>query len=65
MYWRSWDSWAVGVMFLNLLEKSFLNYTFVNTVWKNNSNKIRTVLKGLLHSNPIKRLTAEEALDLL
>ena len=64
-HWRSWDSWAIGVMFLNLLEKSFLNYNFINTVWKNNSSKIRTVLKGLLHSNPIKRLTAEEALDLL
>jgi serine/threonine protein kinase len=63
-HWRSWDSWAVGVMFLNLLEKSFSNYNFVNTIWKEDSLVIRTVLKGLLHSDPTKRLTAEEALKL-
>jgi serine/threonine protein kinase len=63
--WRSWDSWAVGVMFLNILEKCFLKPTFLNTVWKNHSVVIRTVLKGLLSSDPTKRMTASQALDLL
>jgi len=63
--WRSWDSWAVGVMFLNILEKSFLKPTFINTVWKFHSVKIRTVLKGLLSSDPTKRMTADEALAIL
>lgn len=63
--WRSWDSWAVGVMFLNILEKCFLKPTFINTVWKNHSVVIRTVLKGLLCSDPTKRMTAAEALALL
>jgi len=63
--WRSWDSWAVGVMFLNILEKCFLKPTFINTVWMTHSVKIRTVLKGLLNSDPTKRMTAAEALALL
>ena len=63
--WRSWDSWAVGVMFLNILEKCFLKPTFIHTVWKVNSGVIRTVLKGLLCSDPTKRMTADEALALL
>ena len=63
--WRSWDSWAVGVMFLNILEKCFLKPTFIGTVWKNHSVVIRTVLKGLLCSDPTKRMTASDALALL
>lgn len=63
--WRSWDSWAVGVMFLNILEKCFLKPTFIATVWKNHSSAIRTVLKGLLCSDPTKRMTADDALALL
>jgi serine/threonine protein kinase len=64
-HWRSWDSWAVGVMFLNILEKCFLKPSFINTVWKNHSGVIRTVLKGLLHGDPTKRMTASQALALL
>jgi hypothetical protein len=52
-------------MFLNILEKSFLKPTFINTIWKNHSGVIRTVLKGLLQSDPTKRMTAAEALELL
>lgn len=63
--WRSWDSWAVGVIFLNILEKSFIKPSFINTVWKNHSAVIRTVLKGLLHSDPTERMTAEQALKLI
>jgi hypothetical protein len=34
-------------------------------VWKNHSVVIRTVLKGLLCSDPTKRMTASDALALL
>ena len=62
-YWRKWDSWAIGVMFLNLLEKSFVMTTFINGTWKKHGSVIRTVLKGLLQSNPTMRMTAAEALE--
>lgn len=65
MYWRSWDTWAVGVMFLGILEKCFLLPAFVNGQWMANSRTIKTVLKGLLCVDPTKRMTAETAVKLL
>ena len=64
-YWRAWDSWAVGVVFLKLLQKSFLLPSFINTIWKENGTTIKIVLQGLLQTNPMNRLTATEALELL
>jgi hypothetical protein len=63
-YWRKWDSWAVGVMFLDLLQKSFLLTPFIENTWKQHSVLLRNVLKGLLHSEPRARMTAAEALEL-
>ena len=64
-YWKTWDSWAVGVLFLNLLKKSFLFPGFIEKTWKEHGVVIRKVLKGCLASNPMKRFTADEALRVL
>jgi serine/threonine protein kinase len=64
-YWRTWDAWAVGVMFLKLLEKCFLLPAFINGPWAKHARTIRTVLKGLLEVNPTKRMSAESAVKLL
>jgi hypothetical protein len=64
-YWKTWDTWAVGVMFLGILEKCFLLPAFVNGQWANNSRTLKTVLKGLLHVDPTKRMSAEMAVKLL
>jgi tRNA A-37 threonylcarbamoyl transferase component Bud32 len=64
-YWRKWDSWAIGVMFLDILAKCFLLPGFLQTTWPQEGNKIRTVLKGLLRSQPLLRMTAQDALDML
>jgi serine/threonine protein kinase len=64
-YWASWDTWAVGVIFLKLLEKCFLLPTFINTQWASQGRQIKTVLKGLLNVDPTKRMSAEEALKLI
>jgi serine/threonine protein kinase len=63
-YWRKWDSWAVGVMFLDLLQKSFLLTPFIENTWKQYSVLIRKCLTGLLQSEPMARMTAAEALAL-
>jgi serine/threonine protein kinase len=63
-YWRKWDSWAVGVLFTKILEKSFLLPSFVQGVWANHGTAIRNVLRGLIQADPRKRFTAKEALDL-
>lgn len=61
-YWRVWDSWAVGILFLEILEKCFLLPGFLATTWPRDSGKIKTVLKGLLASSPVSRFSAEAAL---
>jgi serine/threonine protein kinase len=61
-YWNRWDSWAVGVLFLKLLNRLFLTPTFQRLTWQPHSEKIRKILGGLLHANPMKRYTASQAL---
>lgn len=64
-YWRKWDSWAIGVLFLHILSKCFLMPGFLRDVWPTEGARIKTVLKGLLRADPNARLTASEALALL
>jgi hypothetical protein len=61
-YWRTWDSWAIGVIFTSILKKSLLLSNF-QPVWKKHGHTIRKVLRGCLHSNPMKRWTAIQALS--
>ena len=61
-YWRKIDSWAVGIIFLGLLDKMLMFPTFINGVWHKDGHIIRVILRACLHANPKKRLTAEEAL---
>jgi serine/threonine protein kinase len=65
LYWRTWDAWAVGVVFLKLLQKCLLVPSFIQNEWKQYGSLIRFVLKGLLQADPRIRLTAEEALKLI
>ena len=64
-YWRVWDAWAIGAIYIKLLEKCFLHQTFVNEVWPFHGAIIRQVLKGLLMPDPRKRLSCVEAAKLL
>jgi serine/threonine protein kinase len=64
-YWRTWDAWAIGVMYLRLLEKCFLLPKFIEGQWMTYGRAIKTVLKGLLDVNPTKRMSAETALKIL
>jgi len=63
-YWKVWDSWGVGTLFLPILKKCFLLPSFVER-WREDGGRIRNVLKGLLMADPRKRLTATAALKLL
>jgi hypothetical protein len=55
MYWRKWDSWAIGVMFLGLARRSGADIPA----------KVRPVLRGLVMASPVNRLTAAQALAML
>ena len=54
-HWRTWDPWAVGVMFMGILRKGHLNPT----------PAVKAVLTGLLKASPTSRMTAAEALEIL
>lgn len=64
-YWRTWDAWAVGAVFIRILQKCFLQKSFVEGVWKHHASTIRHVLKGLLEPDPRKRLFPAGAVDML
>jgi serine/threonine protein kinase len=64
-YWRTWDSWAVGVLFLDLLKKCMLMPSFIEKTWTLHGAAIKEVLRGCLDSNPLTRLTAMQALRTL
>ena len=64
-YWKVWDSWAIGAVFLKLLQKCLLVPRFIQTEWREHQSIIRFVLKGLVQADPRKRLTCSEALELM
>ena len=79
--WPVWDSWAIGVIFLNLLPKALMtqtnspraargmlsesNFTGKFDASIPNEREIKVILRGLLQVNPSLRLTASEALTAL
>ena len=64
-YWRTWDTWAVGVIYLKLLKNLLLHPTFLATTWKTHGLIIKKVLHGLLEVDPRKRLSAKDAKHML
>lgn len=64
-YWRTWDSWAIGVIFLKLLKRCLIYTSFIENTWKPHGPVLKGVLRGLLEVDPRKRLLAEDALRLL
>jgi serine/threonine protein kinase len=63
-YWRKWDTWSIGVLFLDFLKRALLLPALRKELWDNPSmhNKIRMLLRGCLEPNPKKRFSANDAL---
>lgn len=64
-FWRTYDSWGVGIIFIVILQNSLLHRAFVENVWNPRGESIRKVLKGLLAVDPYVRITCADALLLL
>lgn len=64
-YWRTWDTWAVGVIYLKLLKNLLPNPNFIDGVWNTHATTINKVFCGLLEVDPRKRLSAKDAKDML
>ena len=63
-YWRTIDSWSIGILFFDLLYK-YSMHPSVKNEWASHRYTISNVLKGCLQSDPRKRFTAREALNAL
>lgn len=64
-HWKTWDAWAVGIVFVKLLEQVMRLTHFQKEVWETHGRILRDVLRGLLQANPKKRFTAAKALEVL
>jgi serine/threonine protein kinase len=65
LYWRKLDVWALGVVFLEILNLLFHHESFVKEVWPRESVRITAVLKGMLQANPRERFSMEQCLAAL
>lgn len=61
-HWTKFDTWSLGVVFLNILKQCLLLRSF-QPIWKKNQTLITTVLRGCLEPHPSCRFSADEALS--
>ena len=65
LYWPVVDSWSIGHNLIGILRRMVISKQFTETKeWLQKKSVVKTVLRGLLHSSPKKRLDAVEALAL-
>jgi serine/threonine protein kinase len=61
-YWRTFDVWALGVVYIHVLKYLLVNPRFITDSWTQIGSRVRLVLKGMLHADPRKREKVEELL---
>jgi len=65
LYWPGFDSWSLGAVLLIILEIQLSFQSFVNSKeWIEQGERVKEVLRGMCHANPLHRLDAAEALNL-
>jgi serine/threonine protein kinase len=63
LYWPVVDSWAIGHNLVGILRRLVISKQFTESKeWLQKQSVVKTVLKGLLHASPKRRLDAIEAL---
>jgi len=66
LYWPGFDAWAIGAVLLDILEIQISNRSFTtSSKWIERRDTVKTVLRGLCRANPVHRLDAVEALNIL
>lgn len=65
LYWPTFDSWSIGVILLNVLRPQLFRKEFVESEnWKLRGPLVKSILRGLLQTNPRKRIDAVQALKM-
>lgn len=66
LYYPGFDSWAIGVLLLEHLDKIKYSYEFVESAeWKLKRTIVVDILKKMVHTNPKHRIDCVEALNML
>ena len=61
-YWRTIDSWAIGMMIVNIFSKSMLWEQFVKGEYGVIKSKVIPVIRDMVQLNPKKRIDSVQAL---
>jgi serine/threonine protein kinase len=65
LYYPGFDSWAIGVLLLEDINKLLFSYEFIeSSEWKLKKGIIINILKKMLHTNPKERIDCIEALSI-
>ena len=65
LYYPGFDSWAIGVLLLEMLQKLVFSYEFIeSSEWKLKKVIIVDILKKMLDSSPKNRIDCVEALSM-
>ena len=62
LYWPTIDSWAVGIMIVQLLTHNMLWKSFMDVDFKGYAVKLFGILRDMLNMNPMKRIDCVQAL---
>lgn len=63
LYYTGFDSWAIGVLFVQILNKLIFSYNFIeSSEWKLKKKVVLNILRKMTHSNPKERIDCVEAL---
>lgn len=66
LYWPGFDAWGFGALLLSVLEIQMSSPEFTRSAaWMARGTTMKTVLRGLCNGNPVHRLDAVEALNVL
>jgi serine/threonine protein kinase len=63
LYYTGFDSWSIGVLFVQLLNKLMFSYNFIESAeWKLKKKVVLNILRKMTHANPKERIDCVEAL---
>jgi serine/threonine protein kinase len=66
LYYPGFDSWAIGVVLLDMLKTLMFSYEFIeSSEWKLKKAVVVDILIKMLHTNPKERIDCVEALSML
>ena len=64
-YWRKFDVWSLGVVYIHILKMLLVNTKFITETWPMIGSRVRRCLQGMLVASPLRRSSIDAVLELL